>query len=180
MSERLGRWSFALIVGGFNLGFFPMHFLGLAGMPRRIYTYGPEMGWGPLNMVATVGSVIAVVGGLLFVSNAIVSVYRGALAGPDPWGGSTLEWATPSPPPPHNFDDTPVVDSLTPMWTDADAVAGDDGSRGRPSRGARHVGRSTPQPLYRQKSAAPSIWPLMTAARGDRVCSSAASSRRGR
>jgi len=161
MSERLGRWSFGLIVGGFNLGFFPMHLLGLAGMPRRIYTYGPEMGWGPLNLVATLGSAIAVAGGLLFVYDAIASLYRGAAAGADPWGGPSLEWATTSPPPPHNFEDTPVVESLTPLW--------DDGAR-PVMRGLSLQRREVlvtsvfdAAPLYRQKSAAPSFWPLVTA-----------------
>jgi heme/copper-type cytochrome/quinol oxidase subunit 1 len=88
MSERWGVVAFALIVGGFNLGFFPMHMLGLMGMPRRIYTYGPEMGWGPLNLVATIGSAIAIAGGLVFVANAMLSLWWGDRAGPDPWGAA--------------------------------------------------------------------------------------------
>ncbi len=116
MSETWGRVAFGLIFGGFNLGFFPMHILGLMGMPRRIYTYGPETGWAPLNLVATAGTMIAGVGAVLFVANAAFSFYRGRRAGPDPWGGSSLEWATPSPPPSYNFELTPVVDSLTPLW----------------------------------------------------------------
>ena len=70
MSERWGRVAFAMIVGGFNLGFFPMHLLGLMGMPRRVYTYPAGMGWDGLNQVATAGSAIAVAGGLVFVGNA--------------------------------------------------------------------------------------------------------------
>src|SRR6195952_4848758 len=122
MSEYWGKISFALSVGGFNLGFFPMHILGLEGMPRRVYTYGPEMGWGTLNLIATAGSVIAVGGGLVFVANAWFSFRRGKLAGADPWGGASLEWATQSPPPSHNFYYTPVVHSLTPMWTSPKAL----------------------------------------------------------
>ncbi|MDB5818012.1 MAG: cytochrome ubiquinol oxidase subunit [Rhizobacter sp.] len=162
MSERLGRWSFALIVGGFNLGFFPMHMLGLAGMPRRIYTYGPETGWGPLNLVATIGSAIAVTGGLVFVLNAVVSLYRGRVAGSDPWGGPSLEWAAASPPPAHNFDDIAVVESLTPLWTDSPRPT----MRGRPLDRQRVVLVTSvvdATPLYWQKNAAPSLWPLVTA-----------------
>src|ERR1700712_5128558 len=98
MSETWGRISFALVLGGFNFGFFPMHILGLMGMPRRIYTYGPEMGWGPLNLVATVGSFVAAGGAMIFVANAVISLWRGRPAGADPWGGSSLEWAAASPP----------------------------------------------------------------------------------
>ncbi len=154
--------GFALIVGGFNVGFFPMHLLGLAGMPRRVYTYGPEMGWGLLNMVATIGSAIAVAGGLLFVYNAFVSFYRGERAGANPWDGPTLEWAAASPPPPHNFDQTPVVDSLTPLWSDDDRFPVMDGlALERREVLITSIVDAVPQ--YRQKSAAPSLWPLITA-----------------
>ena len=109
LSEAWGKVAFWLIVGGFNLGFFPMHLLGLMGMPRRIYTYPVETGWQPLNILASVGAAIAGVGAAVFVGNALVSLWRGRTAGPNPWGGATLEWATSSPPPPHNFDQIPVV-----------------------------------------------------------------------
>jgi cytochrome c oxidase subunit 1 len=161
LSETWGKVSFWLIAGGFNLGFFPMHFLGLMGMPRRIYTYPAESGWGPLNMVATAGSAIAVVGALIFVANALVSLKRGALAGADPWGAATLEWATASPPPPHNFDYTPVVEDQIPLWTGPPPMM--DGL----ALDRRELLLTTAveaQPDYRQESPAPSIWPLLTAA----------------
>ena len=161
MSERLGRWSFALVVGGFNLGFFPMHFLGLAGMPRRIYTYGAETGWGPLNLVATAGSAIAVAGGLLFVYNAIYSLRRGEPSGANPWDAPSLEWAVSSPPPPHNFDLVPAIASLTPLW-EKDAPLALNGLSGD-RREVLVTSAIDARPLYRQKSAAPSLWPLLTA-----------------
>ncbi|MYL97252.1 cytochrome ubiquinol oxidase subunit I [Novosphingobium sp. FGD1] len=163
MSERWGRVAFALIVGGFNLGFFPMHVLGLMGMPRRVYTYPAEMGWEWLNQVATAGSVIAVLGGLVFVGNALASYWRGAPSGPDPWGGSTLEWACPSPPPAWNFAYTPRVSSLTPMWEDASRIAVFDGIA-VDRREVLVTSVTDAVPVYRQKSASPSIWPLVAAA----------------
>ena len=162
MSETWGRVSFALVLGGFNLGFFPMHILGLMGMPRRIYTYGPETGWGPLNLVATIGTLIASAGAAIFVLNAIISLWRGRVAGADPWGGSSLEWATPSPPPSYNFDHTPVVDSPTPLWTSPGEPAGLQGL----SLDRREVLVTTTvdaHPDNRQKSPRPSLWPLVTA-----------------
>ena len=162
MSEFWGKLSFWLIVGGFNLGFFPMHILGLEGMPRRIYTYSEGMGWGPLNMVATIGSAIAVAGGLLFVANAFWSFYRGKLAGSDPWGGSTLEWAVPSPPPQHNFDHMPVVDSLTPLWTQKDGLAVMTGLA-VDRREVLVTSVVEAEPEYRQKSPKPSIAPFFAA-----------------
>jgi cytochrome c oxidase subunit I len=162
MSEFWGKVSFGLIVGGFNLGFFPMHILGLEGMPRRVYTYGPEMGWGTLNLIATAGSVIAVCGGLVFVANAWFSYRHGALAGADPWGGPSLEWATPSPPPPYNFDYTPVVHSLTPLWASPDALPVMEGI-GLDKREVLISSVVDALPLYRQKSPTPSLWPIVSA-----------------
>ncbi|QQV76699.1 cbb3-type cytochrome c oxidase subunit I [Sphingomonas aliaeris] len=161
MSERWGRVAFAMIVGGFNLGFFPMHLLGLMGMPRRVYTYPSGMGWDLLNQVATAGSVIAVAGGLVFVANALVSYWRGAPSGRDPWRGSTLEWASPSPPPPWNLAFTPVVRSLTPMWDDGQRQVMDGIAIDRREMLVTSVMDATP--LYRQKSAGPSFWPLLAA-----------------
>jgi len=80
---------------GFNLGFFPMHLLGLMGMPRRIYTYGPEMGWGPMNLIVSLGSLLFAVGVLLLLINVVISLRRGQAAGADPWGAPTLEWSGP-------------------------------------------------------------------------------------
>jgi cytochrome c oxidase subunit I len=159
LSEFWGKVSFWLIVGGFNLGFFPMHILGLQGMPRRVYTYPEAMGWGTLNLIASIGSAIAVAGGLLFVANAFVSLYRGKHAGANPWGGGTLEWAAPSPPPAYNFAHTPVVDSITPLWTAKDTLPVMDGLA-VDRRQVLVTSLIDAEPEYRHKSPKPSITPL--------------------
>jgi cytochrome c oxidase subunit I+III len=112
----VGRWNFWLLLVGFNLTFFPMHLLGLAGMPRRVYSYAAEMGWGSLNLLATGGALMIGAAVLLFGWNLVRSRYHGALAGPDPWGGGTLEWACASPPPAANFGAIPAVQARDPVW----------------------------------------------------------------
>ncbi len=116
MSEALGKWSFWLIFLGFNLTFFPMHILGLEGMPRRIYTYQPDMPWHGLNLFVSASSLILVTGFILFFVDAIRSARFGAPAGENPWGAPTLEWATLSPPPSFNFLQIPVVEGSNPLW----------------------------------------------------------------
>jgi cytochrome c oxidase subunit I+III len=117
LSETLGKWHFALFFVGVNVAFFPMHVLGLEGMPRRVYTYLPETGWGGLNLLATVGAVIIVASVVLFLVNVVITAVRGRPAGDNPWDADTLEWATASPPPPYNFEHVPVVDSRAPLWS---------------------------------------------------------------
>jgi cytochrome c oxidase subunit 1 len=116
MSERLGRWHFWLFFVGVNVTFFPMHVLGLEGMPRRVYTYLPEMGWGRLNLLATVGSGVIVASVVVFIANVLVSARRGVPAGANPWGSPGLEWAAASPPQPWNFQHVPVVQGRHPLW----------------------------------------------------------------
>jgi len=116
LSEKLGQASFWLLFVGFNLTFFPMHQLGLVGMPRRIYTYLPDTGWGGLNLLSTVGAFIIAAAVTAFAVNVLWSLRRGAPAGDDPWGAATLEWSTPSPPPTYNFVRIPVVHSRYPRW----------------------------------------------------------------
>jgi cytochrome c oxidase subunit I+III len=116
LSERLGRSQFWLFFIGVNLTFFPMHQLGLEGMPRRVYTYLPETGWGDLNLLATGGALLLALSVVLFLINVVTSLRGGAPAGDDPWGGESLEWATTSPPPPYNFPYIPVVESRSPLW----------------------------------------------------------------
>jgi cytochrome c oxidase subunit I+III len=115
-AERLGVASFWLFFVGFNLTFFPMHIAGLLGMPRRVYTYPHGLGWDPYQLSATVGAFMLAASILLVIGNLAVSRFRGAYAGPDPWGGDTLEWATTSPPPEFNYPVIPVVRSAHPSW----------------------------------------------------------------
>lgn len=116
MSETLGRISFWLIFVGFHLTFFPMHILGLQGMPRRIYTYQPEMPWAGLNLFVSLSAVVLATGFLVFFIDIVRSFAKGRPAGDNPWGAATLEWATASPPPPFNFRSIPVVGSRDPLW----------------------------------------------------------------
>jgi cytochrome c oxidase subunit 1 len=116
MSERLGKWHFWLTFIGMNLTFFPMHFAGLEGMPRRIYRYDANQGWDLWNALSTWGSFILAASVVIFVVNFLWSRRRGALAGNDPWGGATLEWSIPSPPPEYNFATIPTVTSRYPLW----------------------------------------------------------------
>jgi cytochrome c oxidase subunit 1 len=119
LSERLGRWNFWLFFIGFNVAFFPMHVLGLQGMPRRVYTYPGEMGWGGMNLVATIGALTIALSVLLFVINVLHSRRRGEVASSDPWGAGTLEWSVSSPPPMANFKLVPVVHGRYPLWQEA-------------------------------------------------------------
>ncbi|MEM3087104.1 MAG: cytochrome c oxidase subunit I [Halobacteria archaeon] len=107
--EGLGKLHFALTLIGFNMTFWPMHELGMAGMPRRIATYSADTGWGPLNLVATVGAFMLGLAQLVMMANFLRSRKHGRPAGSNPWGASGLEWTVSSPPPPHNFDGVPVV-----------------------------------------------------------------------
>jgi cytochrome c oxidase subunit I+III len=116
LSERLGRWNFWLTVIGFNLAFFTMHFTGLMGMPRRIYTYPAGLGWELPNLLSTIGAFILALGFLLLFLNVFISLRRGALAGPNPWDAPSLEWSVSSPPPPYNFVVIPSVASRHPLW----------------------------------------------------------------
>jgi cytochrome c oxidase subunit 1 len=116
MDERIGNWHFWLNFIGFNLTFFPMHFAGMLGMPRRIYTYDSGQGWDLFNQMSTYGTYMLVVATLFFVWNFLRSRTRGAVAGNDPWGAATLEWSIPSPPPEYNFAQIPEVTSRYPLW----------------------------------------------------------------
>src|SRR4051794_5068937 len=115
-NEGWGKASFWLTFVGTNITFFPMHILGLDGMPRRDYTYGPEMGWTGLNLIETLGAYLLALGLLSVFVNLAVSLFRGAPAGNDPFGGDTLEWSTTSPPPEYNCAVIPKVSSPYAMW----------------------------------------------------------------
>jgi cytochrome c oxidase subunit I+III len=116
LNERAGKWNFWLFFIGFNLTFFPMHILGLLGMPRRVYTYVPGLGWDTLNALAASGVLLIAASFLVFLGNVIRSRKHGETAGDDPWGAGTLEWTTSSPPPVCNFYDLPTVAGRDPAW----------------------------------------------------------------
>jgi cytochrome c oxidase subunit I len=161
MSETLGRWVFGLVFAGFNLTFFPMHILGLLGMPRRVYTYQPELPWAGLNMFISLSSLILASGFLLFLIDAVRSYHYGEPAVANPWGAKTLEWTTTSPPPPYNFRRLPVIQSAdgTLDGTEIGVVSGMRVDR-------RELLITTvveAQPEARDSSPGPSIWPLLSA-----------------
>jgi len=106
MDEGLAKWHFAFTYFGFFFTFFPMHMVGMMGMPRRVAVYAPEFqSW---NILIGIAAIVLGVSTLIFVYNAIASFYNGRVAGANPWRALTLEWATQSPPPAHNFDDDPI------------------------------------------------------------------------
>jgi cytochrome c oxidase subunit I len=116
MSETLGKWHFWLFFIGFHLTFDTMHFVGIFGMPRSIYTYEASRGWNTLNFWISIGGLIQAVAVLIFAWNLISAYFIGKKAGNDPWDAWTLEWSTPSPPPDYNFAEEPVVRSRRPLW----------------------------------------------------------------
>ena len=105
-----------MLFRSFNLTFFPMHFLGLTGMPRRTYRYTPGLGWDNLNLLVTAGGFIIALATLLFITNAVWSWKRGPIAEADPWDGRTLEWSIPSPTPEYNFARIPQVTARDDFW----------------------------------------------------------------
>jgi cytochrome c oxidase subunit 1 len=116
LDETLGRWCFGLLFIGFNVTFLPMHFMGIAGMPRRVFTYDAGGPLPLLNLIATCGSYLMFAGVSLFVYNVILSARARIPAGDDPWGGNSLEWWTSSPPPEHNFESLPRIRSERPVY----------------------------------------------------------------
>jgi cytochrome c oxidase subunit I len=116
LNERLGKWHFWLFLIGFHITFDTMHFPGLLGMPRRIYTYEADRGWGTLNLIVSLGAAFQIAGILVWVWNIIRSLRKGKPAGKDPWDAWTLEWSTSSPPAEYNFAEVTTVKSRRPLW----------------------------------------------------------------
>src|SRR5204862_6522631 len=114
LSELFGNLLSWLSFIGMNVAFFPMHFIGLLGMPRRIYTYSPDLGVSDLNLVSTVGAFLIAVSLLIFIANLWRTRSRGGTASNDPWGGATLEWSIPCPPPVSNSSVIPTITSRLP------------------------------------------------------------------
>ena len=160
LDKALGWWHFALFFVGFNMTFWPMHFLGLRGMTRRRYTYPVEAGWTALNMIATIGAFLMATAVLIFLINVFWSRRRGKVAGKNPWQAATLEWATSSPPPNYNFLYPPTCQGRDPMWEnppDSPLVTG-------LSREKRQVLVTTTldaAPHHRYDLAGESIWPFL-------------------
>jgi cytochrome c oxidase subunit I+III len=162
MSEYLGKWVFWLIFIGFHLTFFPMHVLGLQGMPRRIYTYQPDLPWHGLNLFVSASSLILIAGFLLFFVDAIRSARYGLPGGPNPWDAPTLEWATSSPPPSYNFLHIPVVNGSNPLWEQKEELLVGAGLR-VDRRELLVTSLAAAKPEAREASPRNSIWPFWAA-----------------
>jgi cytochrome c oxidase subunit 1 len=148
-----------------------MHILGLHGMTRRVYTYSADTGWGPLNMMATIGAGIIGLSVLIFLSNALWSRRHGPLAGANPWSAGGLEWAVSSPPPSYNFYNLPTVNGTYPLWEKLDerpVIVGLDNHK----REVLTTSILEAAPVFRYELAIDSIWPLITAIVTGTVCAS--------
>jgi len=145
LSEKIGSWQFWTLFMGFNLTFFPQHFIGLLGMPRRVFTYSEELGLGGLNMLSTAGGYLTGVGVLLFLWNVLRTRKQVADAPANPWGAATLEWATESPPVEHNFNNTPTLHSREPLWHEPEPVI--EAVRG-PQRESFHMPPGSWWPMF--------------------------------
>jgi cytochrome c oxidase subunit 1 len=154
MNEPMGKIQFWLYMIGFNVTFFPMHFLGVQGMPRRQYIYAGDLGWNLWNAVSSLGAYLTAIGGIVFFINIIYSLKKGAKAPADCWDGRTLEWSIPSPVPEYNFGVEPEVKELDDFWH---KKYGDDGKRKQ----------LPPEPSFDPAKIHlpnPSFWPILLAA----------------
>ncbi len=172
LNERLGKWNFWLMFAGLNLAFFPMHIVGLLGMPRRVYTYEDESGWWIYNLLSTIGAFVLFSGILVFIANLLYSRYRGQLAGDNPWGADSLEWSVASPPPNQGFSIPPIVRSRHPLWDQDDLHSGEPRVRNLLRalsqwpltwRAALVTGVNDGQPEEVIRVSGPSIWPFVAA-----------------
>ncbi|HYD82402.1 MAG TPA: cytochrome c oxidase subunit I [Opitutus sp.] len=161
LSERIGRWNFALMFAGFHLTFFPMHVLGLEGMPRRVYSYLPDSGWASLNLLASVGAALMATSVALFMANVIRALRRPADAAANPWDAEGLEWATTSPPAVYNFADLPVVRGRYALWEPGEETVVTGLRRDKRLTLVTHV--LDAQPDHKMQLPEPSIWPFWSA-----------------
>jgi cytochrome c oxidase subunit I+III len=162
LNERWGLYNFLTFFLGFNLVFFPLHRLGLLGMPRRVYTYAPDRGWETLNALATLGVLLLAVSVILLLVNVVRSLRKGEPAGDDPWEGHGLEWAASSPPESYNFALLPTVSGRYALWTrhkDQPVVTGVRSDR--PEVLVTQL--MDAEPDHRTELPGPSVWPLLTA-----------------
>jgi cytochrome c oxidase subunit I+III len=162
LHETLGQVSFWLFFIGFNITFFPMHLVGIRGMPRRVYTYGANMGWTVLNQIESFGYILLFVSVSLFLWNVFRSLRQGKIAGPNPWGAGTLEWATSSPPPSYNFLHLPTVNGREALWDAAPnqpIVVG----LAEDARSVLTTRTLDAEPDSKDEFPAPSIWPFLAA-----------------
>ena len=164
MSERIGKWHFWLMFAGMNLTFFPMHFVGVDGMPRRVGTYAAGMGWDFWNMFITISAFLIGVSILVFLWNFVASYIKGVPAGNDPWDARTLEWAIPSPPPEHNFDEIPQVTHRDQVWFDKYGDGHGDAEQLSKANAAvaEHAEESDEELEVHMPN--PSYWPLLVGA----------------
>ena len=160
MSERLGKLNFWLVFLAFHLTFLPMHWTGINGMPRRVYTYPAGLGLEWLNQLSTIGAFALGFGVLLFVINAVRSMAVGRIADANPWDAPSLEWAVPSPPPSYNFAHIPIVSGRTPLWEEREALPVVTGLR-VDDRELLATTVIDAHPDLREPSPLPSIWPLI-------------------
>src|SRR5947207_895613 len=173
-NETLGKWNFWTFLIFFNVTFMPMHWTGLLGMPRRVYTYGPDLGVTFLNQVSTIGAIGLGISVLLFVINIFASLRYGEIAPDDPWDGATLEWSIPSPPPIFNFARIPTVHSRDAWWAmkhpermhldpiEVSPLAGGPGHADeRPHQVVATAAPESAPPVIHMPS--PSYWPLLCA-----------------
>ncbi|HSG47724.1 MAG TPA: cytochrome c oxidase subunit I [Longimicrobiales bacterium] len=123
LDEKLGKFHFWSTIIGFNLTFFPMHFSGMYGMPRRTWTYQEELNVALFNQLSTVGAFLLAISTLVLVWNIWKSVRSGEKVGHNPWGAPSLEWSIPSPPHHYNFPELPEVRSREPLWHDDERAA---------------------------------------------------------
>jgi cytochrome c oxidase subunit 1 len=152
VSEFWGKLSFWVIFVGFNVTFFPMHFLGLNGMPRRTFTYDTNMGWDTANLISTVGAMILGVGMAIYFTVIVYTYLKGQRVGRDPWDGRTLEWSIPNPPPEYNFAVTPTVHARDAFWYEKhhqDEIAQEkaEHAKAEASHGGIHMPHQSVYPL---------------------------------